>query len=94
MQSDWQLANARRCTCAGSDEYCPCQNDPDYFNRKAKQDRVFGDAVNAVVEELNRQSQDHKEGCPYVDDEFLPEVLIDGRVDLHKIVAAALGIEL
>ena len=26
MRSLWQIQQGRKCTCEGSDEYCPCQN--------------------------------------------------------------------
>lgn len=33
----WQISNAARCGCAGSDDLCPCQNDPDLFNRSTSE---------------------------------------------------------
>jgi len=26
MREDWQVEQGKRCGCAGSDEFCPCQN--------------------------------------------------------------------
>ena len=31
LREPWQIANAAKCGCKGSDDMCPCQNDPARF---------------------------------------------------------------
>lgn len=52
-RSDWQEQNAKRCGCRGSDDYCPCQNDPDHFKPKSLEDQLAD--AEARVEEIKRQ---------------------------------------
>lgn len=53
MRSDWQIANAQKCGCRGSDDYCACQNDPDHFKPKSLDDQLA--EAEARVEEIKRQ---------------------------------------
>lgn len=33
LRAQWQRDNAARCGCRGTDDLCPCQNDPELFTR-------------------------------------------------------------
>lgn len=52
-RSEWQEENAERCGCRGSDDYCPCQNDPDHFKPKSLESQLAD--AEARVEEIKRQ---------------------------------------
>lgn len=32
-RAQWQIDNAAKCGCRGTDDLCPCQNDPELFTR-------------------------------------------------------------
>ncbi len=40
LGADEQKAQAMRCPCRGTDEYCTCQNSPDQFTREARAEKA------------------------------------------------------